>query len=48
MNNKPVSFKDFSVVDYTFSHETDPGYDPQGLLSYNAKKRHARLTREQS
>lgn len=48
MNNKPISFKDFNVVDYTFSHETDPKYDPDGLLSYYAKKRHLRLTREES
>ncbi len=39
MSNKPISFKDFNVVDYTFSHETDPAYDPDGLLSYYAWKR---------
>ena len=39
MSNKPLSFKDFNVVDYTFSHETDPKYDPDGLLSYYAWQR---------
>jgi hypothetical protein len=43
MSNKPLSFKDFSVVDYTFSHETDPKYDPDGLLSYYARKRRLHL-----
>lgn len=39
MSNKPLSFKDFNVVDYTFSHKTDPKYDPDGLLSYYAWQR---------
>lgn len=36
---KPLSFKDFLMVDYTFSWDTDPSYDPDGLLAHQAWQR---------